>query len=100
MYYNVTIAAIRETIERTFPGTKAIFWDVSDNEVIMPSYLLWMCEQIEGMDPTSMEEAVKAARWIGWVLAHVELLGIWNNKKSRQVVREDHKFHHDRPRQQ
>lgn len=31
----------------------------------------------------------KAGWWIGWILAHMELHGFWDNERSRELIRKD-----------
>lgn len=89
MYYYHTIQAIRTKIEEKESGTKPGFSELKPGSVAPLSYLLWMCDQIEIMETWSIENSCKAARWIGWILAHVEIHGIWDNNESRELVRYD-----------
>lgn len=50
------------------------------------SHLLWMCDRVEEM---SREESARAGRWIGWMLAYLELLTPTTNADSRDMVRVD-----------
>jgi hypothetical protein len=61
------------------------------------SYLLWMCNEVEKVDTVSDDQAEKAARWIGWMIAHAELNGLWNNERSRELVRSDRRLGLDKP---
>ena len=99
MYYQKTITAIRQRIEKEKPGTRPRFREFLDSGPAPLSYLLWMCFQIEVMDTSSDESALKAGRWIGWILAHIEIHGLWDNTKSRRLVRSDHKKGFDKPHQ-
>lgn len=72
--YNVTISKIRE----------ALALDSSD----MIDHIKDMCTEVLNM-PESIEGRLKAARWIGWMLAQMETLGYWNNEVSRELVRKD-----------
>lgn len=49
------------------------------------------------MDRESVKDAVKAGRWIGWVLAYVELMQLWHNNRSRELIRIDQEAGHDVP---
>ena len=50
-----------------------------------PGYLLWMMDQLQ-----TFPDVGKRARWMGWVLAHVEMLkGDVSNEVSRNLIRED-----------
>ncbi len=99
MYYPKTITAIRVRIEKEKPGTKPRFRELKEGGLAPLSYLLWMCKQVEEMDTSSIESAIKAGRWLGWILAHMEIHGLWDNAKSRRLVRSDHKKGFDKPHQ-
>lgn len=99
MYYQGTIAALRAAIEEAQPGTLATYSDLVLGQVAPFSYLLWMCDEVEKMDTTSVDESAKAGRWMGWVFAHAELGGIWDNARTRDLVREDRKNGFDKPHQ-
>lgn len=97
MYYAGTLAALRAAVQNKFPGTEAEYRELVPLKVAPASYLLWMCDEVEKMDTSSVDEAVKAARWMGWVFAHAELLGIWTNTQTRDLVREDRREGLDKP---
>jgi len=97
MYYAGTIEALRTAIERKFPGTKPGFQELGPDDVVLPGYLLWMCEEVATMDTSSLDEALKAARWMGWVFAHAESMHIWTNARTRDFVRADRRACLDRP---
>ncbi len=83
MYYSNAVSAVRQALKL-----------LADNDSVAPgsvpvSHLLWMCDEIEKMDISSADAALKAARWIGWILAHVEIRGIWKNSDSRNIIRLD-----------
>jgi hypothetical protein len=59
-----------------------------------------MCNEVEKMDISSVDEAVKAGRWMGWIFAHIEMAGLWNNKRTRDLVRNDRKLGFDKPHQE
>lgn len=83
-YYPVTITAVRREMT-CHARTPAI------------DHIQWMCDQIESFDPYSLSAALKAARWIGWIYASVEQLGVWDNTVSREMARADSLFGFDRP---
>lgn len=85
-YYPRTREECRMAIIRRFPGTVARERDRGGD---LPSHLLWMLDRIGSMDRTDPRDAAKAGRWLGWVLAEVEILGLWENARSRDLVRED-----------
>jgi hypothetical protein len=97
MYYLGTIRALRVAVEEVEPGVTAKYTDVVPGEVAPLSYLLWMCDEVQKMDVTSIDDAVKAGRWVGWVFAHAELAGLWTNTQTRDHVREDRKNGFDKP---
>ena len=100
MYYANTIRAIKEIIEKVNPGTIAITSKLGDGDKVPISHLLWMCNEVEKMDISSVDEAVKAGRWMGWIFAHIEMAGLWNNKRTRDLVRNDRKLGFDKPHQE
>ncbi len=97
MYYPVTIAAIRGAIKQEAPTTVSQCTKLAKKTIAPLSYLLWMCDEVERMDYSSPDAAFKAARWIGWVLAHAELRGLLDNNRSRDLVREDKQKGFDAP---
>jgi len=50
----------------------------------VPSYCLWMLNQLK-----EFNDSKKAARWLGWVLGRLESIGLLDNEKSCEIVRED-----------
>lgn len=95
MFYRVTIAAIRSVIEKKFPS-------ITPKESLSPGdepgNLLWMADSIENLNRRSIADAVKAGRWIGWMLCKCEHLEFWDNPRSRELVREDKGLKNDLPR--
>ncbi len=96
-HYPKTTYALRQLIDTKYPGCTAVETDpdnINNYALLMfepvkkkmASYLLWMLERIEEM---SAADATKAARWMGWVLAKVELMNFMTNKDSRTLVRQD-----------
>jgi hypothetical protein len=97
VYYSGTISALKLTICEKLGILEARFEKFEEGKVASPAYLLWMCDEVLKMDSTSIDEAVKAGRWMGWVFAHVEILGIWTNTETRNHVREDRRLGLDKP---
>lgn len=97
MYYKNTVHEIRKLINDISPNLKPIQFELIEAKRVPFNHILWMCDKIEKMDISFFDEAIKAARWIGWVLAHMELTGTWNNKQSRDLVRIDRKLGFDKP---
>jgi len=50
----------------------------------MCQHILWMLDEIE-----KTQDSKKAARWIGYVLDRMEILGFLTNKESREMIRID-----------
>jgi hypothetical protein len=100
MYYQGTIAALRDAIERIQPGVTAARTELIPGQAAAFGYLLWMCDEIGSMGTKSFDEAVKAGRWIGWVAAHAELAGIWTNHETRELIRKDRADGFDKPHQE
>ncbi len=79
-YYSYTIEIVSDAIRKKFPEAEP---KKGMNE--LPSHLLWMLEEIKGMNGVSG----KAGRWIGYVLCRAEEMGLLTNEKSQKIVRED-----------
>lgn len=79
-YYPNTIAAVRKILQDNFSGLKSE--KGLDN---LPAHLLWMLEKIEGM----ANDPAKAGRWMGYILARMEVFGFFTNEESRNLIRED-----------
>lgn len=97
MYYQGTILALRAAISGAFPMARAQFIELLPEQRVPISYLLWMLDEVEKMDTKSIDDALKAARWMGWVFAWIEIWGIWHNKITRDVVRLDRSMGLDKP---
>ena len=78
-YYPNVIEFISVRLEKRFPKIKP-----RKNQKNIPAYLLWMMQEMQKFD-----DSVKAARWIGWIMAHAEILGIMTNKQSRRLAKMD-----------
>lgn len=97
MYYQTSIREIRLTIEKISPSTQPC--EATLVKGILPplSHFLWMCNEVEKMDTTSIDLAVKAGRWMGWVFAYLEMHGILSNAEVRDMVRLDRENKKDKP---
>lgn len=94
-YYEHTLTTLEGAIREKFPHAVPREDAISND---MPSYLLWMIEKIRSMNRTSLKDALKAARWLGWILAVIEReLLFWDNRRSREIVRQDVKEGNDMP---
>jgi len=78
-YYPTTIEYISIKIKHKFPQVK-----LTRTMKNIPGYLLWMMEELQ-----SFSDKSKRARWIGWIIAHSEMLGLLSNKQSRKVIKLD-----------
>lgn len=86
--YQHTIEQLRSEITCRWGGT--IYPINRDGDyfkthpLFVADHLLWMCLEVE-----TMTNVGKAGRWIGWMLAWAENLGLWTNERSRQLIRID-----------
>ena len=99
MYYPISISAVRKAVQRFAPSVVSEECELRSGGEAPLKHLLWMCDKVERMDTTSIDDAVKAGRWMGWIFAHIELRCIWNNQETRSLVRQDKKNGHDKPHQ-
>jgi len=80
MYYPHSIKTIRDKIGKF------------KNETSKPElqkdidHILWMLGQIENM---KIDQSAKAGRWIGWIQANLEFIGIIRNQESREMIKID-----------
>lgn len=94
-YYPNSLDTIERALRERFPGVESDGGAIITNA---PAYLLWMVEQVRGMDSSSYEEAAKAGRWLGYIFRGVEELGLWDNTRTREITRVDVKrAHYDLP---
>ncbi|MGC9602582.1 MAG: hypothetical protein ABSE76_02475 [Minisyncoccia bacterium] len=56
-----------------------------------------MLNRIEQMNTSSIDKALQAARWIGWIFAHAELNGLLSNSETRTLIRTDREKGFDKP---
>lgn len=97
MFYEATIKAVEMLVQELEPGVLAQELDIPKSGPVPLPYLLWMAEEVKNMDTSSLELAVKAGRWIGWILREIEVQGFWDNNHSRDLTREDKVNGLDRP---
>jgi hypothetical protein len=92
-YYRITCAAIRGHIRKLNPEARP-----AEDPKARPTlpHMLWMLDQLEHF-PNSVHDAVKAGRWIGWVLDAAERMEWWGNTVSRSLIREDRTEGNDVP---
>lgn len=95
MFYQITVAAIRQAVQKSFPSVKPKE-SLSPGEE--PANLLWMANSIETLNRRSVTDAVKAGRRIGRMLCKCEDLGFWDHARSHDLVQEDRDWKNDLPR--
>lgn len=87
MYYSRTASEVFTKIIEVYPNAGP---DENRDDDSLENYILWMTEKVMQMNRDSLEDALKAARWVGWILCMVEeKLGLWDNNFSRDLVRDD-----------
>jgi hypothetical protein len=80
------LGAVETELRARFPDAQP---DGDAIDTNAPAYLLWMVEQVRGMDTRSVKEAVRAGRWMGYIFRWVEEIGLWDNARTREIVRAD-----------
>jgi hypothetical protein len=94
-FYPQTIAAVKSEIQKGFGAVEVNERGLEAND--LPGYLLWMIREVERWSretpsaELATEAAVKAASWMGYVLRGMEELGLWDNARSRELIRADKK---------
>ena len=102
-FYEHTTGKIRAYIRRRFFTITPRFLDVDAIDVVelishrndigstesmafyrMCQHLLWMLDELE-----KTSDAKKAARWIGYIVDRMEILGFMTNKESRGMINLD-----------
>lgn len=78
-YYPNTIDFITKKLRKKFPKTKP-----KENLKNIPANLFWMMKKMQTFD-----DSAKAGRWMGWIMAHAEILGIMTNEQSRRLAKMD-----------
>lgn len=95
MYYSHTTEALLTEIKNRFPDATP---QEALNEESIENYLMWMTIEIQRI-PKDIDGALKAARWLGWILRAAETdLKLWDNARSRELVRKDREAGNDRPK--
>lgn len=89
MFYPATTKAVEILIQGVAPGITGQQLAVPKCGPVSFAHLLWMIEEIRVMDTDSVDAAIKAGRYIGWVLREVESQGFWDNEHTRDLVRGD-----------
>jgi len=78
-YYPNTIKFITERLRKKFSKVKP-----EEGLENIPDHLLWMMSRMQSFD-----DSAKVGRWIGWIIAHAEILGIITNKQSCKLAKKD-----------
>ncbi|KKR43645.1 hypothetical protein A2434_02035 [Candidatus Woesebacteria bacterium RIFOXYC1_FULL_41_14] len=86
-YYRSTLDEIDKIIKDSKPEIRPDENGLENGNI--EGYTLWMTSQIRAMNHDSQEIALKAARWVGYVLRMVEEKGYWDNERSRELIRGD-----------
>ena len=56
---------------------------------LLVQHLLWMLIQLQGINGNSGYSVAKRGRWIGWVYAYCEWLGLLTQQQVRTMERRD-----------
>lgn len=89
--YQYTTAMIYSRLSEKFPGLEVRRSDLrGDYRREIPGHLLWMMAELQGFS-NDIDGVAKAGAWIGWVIAHAEMLGLMTNDESREEKRKDSK---------
>lgn len=86
-YYRNTLDVVDSAIKGAKPEIQPDEKGLENGNI--EGYALWMTSQIRAMNCGDIEVAMKAARWIGYVLRIVEERGYWGNERSRELLRSD-----------
>lgn len=90
-YYQNSLRKIVSVIKQRKPDLKPVEhitmnFQTPDEEL---AHVLWMAEEFPKRFDNSIKDAVKAARWIGWMFKSLENLGYLTNFDSRDMARKD-----------
>ena len=78
-YYPNLIKFIKPRLKKKFPRAVP-----KRDQKNVPGHLLWMMEEIQKLD-----NPAKRGRWIGWLIAHAEMLGLLTFKQSHRFAKKD-----------
>jgi hypothetical protein len=78
-YYPNLIQHIKPRLKKKFPAAKP-----ERNRKNIPGHLLWMMAEMQ-----TFTDSAKAGRWIGWIIAQAEILGVITEKQSRRLAKKD-----------
>lgn len=88
-FYKNSRKAIKLDLQKKFPDIKPERVDGKILQKDLPCHLLWMVEEMENWDASTIKQAVKAGRWIGWMYRAMEELNLWDNNTSRLLSWQD-----------
>lgn len=90
-YYSITLAELTKKLGQT---------ERIKNPMGKPTreHLAWMVGEVAALSRTSLDDALKAGRWIGWMLLAAEIMGFWNNDMSRNLILKDREAGNDKPK--
>lgn len=88
-FYQESRGEMFRIISRAFSDIEPLRHDGRIEKEALPSHLLWMIEEMEDWDITSVKRAAKAGRWIGWMFRAMEELDLFTNEDSRRLSKED-----------
>ncbi len=76
-YYPNSINFIKEKIKEKFPQAER-------GEENLASHVLWMAEEMQ-----TFSDSAKSGRWMGWIFARAEIIGLLTNEESRMLTKKD-----------
>lgn len=84
MLYLYTLVEASKSIRQKYPNIVPDPKAFVSGQVAPAAYLLWMINETGKMTNPEV-----ASRSIGWILAHMELNGFWDDNTSRNLLRKD-----------
>ncbi|GMQ95537.1 MAG: hypothetical protein BMS9Abin13_655 [Patescibacteria group bacterium] len=82
-YYPNTVTLIVSLIENKF-GKQTPERDKNN----MPAHIIWMTQEIQSF-PDTRKGSAKAGRWIGWIFREVERMGLINEARYLNELKQD-----------
>lgn len=89
MFYKFSCKKIRFLFGGTFGISEGKECEDPRGRAESIEYALWMIDEMEKLDRTSLEDALKAARWIGWIYRLCNELNSLSLKEVRDLSRQD-----------
>ena len=78
-YYPNSINFIKKRVREKFPDANP---KQGQEDII--SHLLWMFEEMQ-----KLNDSAHAGRWMGWIFARAESIGLLTNEESRMLAKKD-----------